>query len=70
MMSPRYYLITTLLVALLTLGICVWKQKRSGAEILIVLAKVAGAVVLLFATVVGIAKLLAVLGVAESGFIL
>ena len=70
MMSPRYYLITTLLVALLTLGICVWKQKRSGAEILIVLAQVAGAVVLLFATVVGIAKLLAVLGVAESGFIL
>lgn len=69
-MSPRYYLITTLLVALLTLGICVWKQKRSGAEILIVLAQVAGAVVLLFAAVVGIAKLLAALGVAESGFIL
>ncbi len=69
-MSPRYYFITTLLVALLTLGICVWKQKRSSPEILIVLAQVAGAVVLLFAVVVGIAKLLAVLGIAQSGFIL
>jgi hypothetical protein len=69
-MSPRYYLITTLLVALLTFGVCVWKQKRSVREILMVMVQVIAVLVLLFAVVVGCAKLLVLLGIAESGFLL
>ena len=48
----------------------VWKKKRSKKEILIVLGQVLAAVILVLAVVTGLAKLLKVLGIAESGFIL
>jgi uncharacterized membrane protein len=69
-MSPRYYLVTAILVLSLTAIVSVWKKKRSGKEILIVLGQVIAAVVLVVAVVAGLAKLLKELGIAESGLIL
>ena len=69
-MSPRYYLITALLVFGSTLAISVWKQKRTVKEILMVLGQVLVAFVLIIGIVVGFAKLLEILGVAQSGFLL
>ena len=54
----------------LTAIVSVWKKKRSGKEILIVLGQVIAAVVLVVAVVAGLAKLLKELGIAESGLIL
>ena len=67
-MSARYYIFSTVLVVAVTLAVCVWKEKRSWKEILQVLGQVTLAFVVLMAVVVGLAKLLAVLGVAQSGF--
>ena len=39
-MSPRYYLGTAILVAVLTLAISVWKKKQTGREIFWVMVKV------------------------------
>ena len=69
-MSPRYYVVTAILVVVLTLAISVWKQRRSGKEILKVFCGVVGVLAAIFATVIGIAKILAILGVAQSGFFL
>jgi len=67
-MSFRYYLITTVLVLSLTAAISVWREKRTWKEILVVMAQVVAALVLIAALVLGGAKLLAVLGIAQSGF--
>ncbi len=69
-MSARYYIVTAILVVGLTLAISWWKEKRSTREILVVFCQVAGGLALIFLGVAGLAKLLAVLGVAESGFFL
>ena len=69
-MSPRYYLISAIVVAVLTLLISVWKEKRTGKEIFFVLCQVVGVLVVLLGLLAGFAKLLEVLGVAQSGFIL
>jgi hypothetical protein len=53
-----------------TWAVCIWKEKRSWKEILQVLGQVTLAFVVLMAVVVGLAKLLEVLGIAKSGFIL
>ena len=67
-MSARYYIISTVLIVSATWAVCVWKQKRSWREILQVLGQVALVFVVLMAVVVGFAKLLEVLGIANSGF--
>jgi hypothetical protein len=67
-MSFRYYLITTLLVLGLTAAISIWREKRSWKEILGVLVQVIAVLALIAALVVGGAKLLAMLGIAQSGF--
>ena len=67
-MSPRYYLLTAVLVVVLTFAISFWKQKKTGREIFIVLCQVMAGVVLTIAAVAGLAKLLVMLGVAQSGF--
>ena len=69
-MSPRYYIISVLLVFALTAGISLWKQKRTKREIAVVLGQVVLALALIIGTVVGMAKLMEVLGIAQSGFIL
>ncbi len=67
-MSFRYYLITTVLVLSLTAAISVWREKRTWKEILVVMAQVVAVLALIAALVIGGAKLLAVLGIAQSGF--
>ena len=69
-MSPRYYLGTAILVAVLTLAISVWKKKQIGREIFWVMVKVILALAVIVGGVLGVAQLLAFLGVAQSGFFL
>ena len=69
-MSPRYYLFTTILVAVLTLAISWWKQKQTGREIFLVMVKVVSVLAIIAGGIVGLAQLLAYLGIAQSGFIL
>lgn len=68
-MSPRYYIISALLVFGLTAGISWWTEKRTKREIGIVLGKVILSLAVIFGTVVGVAKLMEVLGIAQSGFV-
>jgi Na+-transporting NADH:ubiquinone oxidoreductase subunit NqrB len=67
-MSVRYYLITTVLVLALTAAISIWREKHSWKEILGVMVQVIAALVLIAALVAGGAKLLEMLGIAQSGF--
>jgi hypothetical protein len=69
-MSPRYYLGTAILVAVLTLVISVWKQKQTKREIFLVMVKVILALAVIVGGVLGVAQLLDSLGVAQSGFFL
>jgi hypothetical protein len=69
-MSPRYYLFTTILIAVLTLTISWWKQKQTGREIFWIMIKVVSALAIIVGGIVGIAQLLAFFGVAQSGFFL
>ena len=69
-MSPRYYLFTAMLVAVLTLVISWWKQKQTGREIFWVMVKVVSTLAIIVGGILGVAQLLAFLGVAQSGFFL
>ena len=69
-MSPRYYLGTAILVAVLTLAISVWKKKQTRREIFMVMVKVILTLAVIAGGVFGVAQLLAFLGVAQSGFFL
>ena len=69
-MSPRYYLISAIVVLVTTAAISIWKQKKTGKEIFLVLCQVVAFFALILGTVMGLAKLLEVLGIAQSGFIL
>lgn len=69
-MSPRYYLFTTILIAVLTLTISWWKQKQTGREIFWIMVKVVSALTIIVGGIVGVALLLEFFGVAQSGFFL
>jgi hypothetical protein len=69
-MSPRYYIFTTILIAVLTLTISWWKQKQMGLDIFWVMVKVISVLAIIFGGIVGVAQLLAFFGVAQSGFFL
>ena len=69
-MSPRYYLYTTILVTALTLVISWWKQKKNALEIFLVMLKVVSLLTIIVACILGVAQLLAYLGIAQSGFFL
>jgi len=69
-MSPRYYIISALLVLTLTAAISVWKQKKTGREILGVLGQVILGFAVILGIVAGVAKVMEVLGIAQSGFVL
>jgi heme/copper-type cytochrome/quinol oxidase subunit 1 len=68
-MSPRYYIISALLVFGVTAGISLWKQKRTKREIAIVLGQVILSFAVILGTVTGVATLMEVLGIAQSGFV-
>jgi len=67
-MSARYYIFSTVVIFAVTMAVCIWKQKRSWKEIRLVLGQVTLGFVVVMAVVVGLAKLLEVLGIANSGF--
>ena len=69
-MSFRYYLICFVIVLALTTIISWVKQTRTRKEFFIIMAWVAGSLVLNIGLIIGLAKLLVALGIAESGFIL
>ena len=69
-MSFRYYLICFVIVLVLTTIISWVKQTRTRKEFFIIMAWVTGGLALAIGSIIGLAKLLVVLGIAESGFIL
>jgi len=69
-MSPRYYIISAILVLTLTAAISVWRQKKTRREILTVLCQVVFGLAVILGIVAGVAKLMEMLGIAQSGFVL
>jgi uncharacterized membrane protein len=69
-MSPRYYIFTTILIAVLTLTISWWKQKQTGRDIFWIMVKIVSVLAIIFGGIVGVAQLLTFFGVAQSGFYL
>ena len=69
-MSPRYYIFTAILIAVLTLTVSWWKQKQTGREIFWIMVKVVSTLAIIVGGIVGVAQLLAFFGVAQSGFFL
>ncbi len=68
-MSFRYYLICFVVVLVLTTIISWVRQTRTRKDFFIIMAWVAGSFGLTVGLIFGFAKLLVVLGIAESGFI-
>ena len=69
-MSPRYYLISGIIVVVLTMIISWWEQKKSAKEIFIVFCRVAISILILLFMLVGLSELLVYLGIAQDGFII
>ena len=68
-MSPRYYLVSGIIVFILTVVISWWKEAKSSKEILVVFCQVVLLLILLVGLVIGFSELLVYLGIAQSGFI-
>ena len=69
-MSPRYYLVSAFIVAVLTLAISWWKQKKTAKEVFVVFGQVVILLAVLLGAAFGVAELLAYLGIAQTGFII
>ena len=69
-MSSRYYLISAIIVVILTIAISWWKQIRTAKEIFMVFSQVVLLLAFLLGAVFGLAELLEYLGIAQSGFII
>ena len=69
-MSPRYYIISAILVFTVTAAISVWRQKKTKREIFGVLFQVILCFAVILGIVAGVAKLFEMLGIAQSGFVL
>ena len=69
-MSPRYYIVTAVLISVLTLTISFWTKKQTGKEVLWLFVKVAAVFGAIIGGVLALGWLLAFLGIAQSGFIL
>ena len=69
-MSPRYYLISAFIVAVLALAISWWKQKKTAKEVFVVFGQVVILLAVLLGAVFSVAELLAYLGIAQTGFII
>jgi hypothetical protein len=68
-MSPRYYLVSGIIVFILTIVISCWKEAKSSKEVLVVFCQVVLLLILLIGLVIGFSELLLYLGIAQSGFI-
>ena len=69
-MFARYYSISALILVVLTAAISFATNRRSRKEILFILFCVAGGMIILVGLIIGVSKLLMVLGIAENGFVL
>ena len=68
-MSPRYYLISGLIVVVLTMIISWWKEAKSIKEVFVVFCRVVALLLILIFALVGLAELFVYLGIAQDGFI-
>jgi len=68
-MSPRYYLVSGVIVFVLTIVISWWKEAKSSKEVLVVFCQVVLLLILLVGLVIGFSELLLYLDIAQSGFI-
>ena len=69
-MSPRYYLVSTIIVVVLTIAVSWWKQKKTIKEVFVVFGQVVILLAVLLGAVFSVAELLAYLGIAQTGFII
>jgi len=69
-MSPRYYLISGIIVVVLTMIISWWKEAKSIKEIFVVFCLVVALLLILIFALVGLAELFVYLGIAQDGFII
>jgi hypothetical protein len=69
-MSPRYYLVSGVIVFVLTIVISWWKEAKSSKEVLVVFGQVVLLLILLIGLVIGFSELLLYLGISQSGFII
>ena len=69
-MSPRYYLISGVVVVVLTMIISWWKETRSIKEVFVVFCRVVALLLILIFALVGLVELFVYLGIAQDGFII
>ena len=68
-MSPRYYLISGIIVVVLTMIISWWKETKSIKEVFVVFCRVVALLLILIFALVGLVELFVYLGIAQDGFI-
>jgi len=68
-MSPRYYLISGVVVVVLTMIISWWKETKSIKEVFVVFCRVVALLLILIFALVGLVELFVYLGIAQDGFI-
>ena len=69
-MSPKYYLISGIVVVVLTMAISWWEQKKTVKEIFVVFCRVVVLIFLFLFALVGFSEILVYLGIAQDGFII
>ncbi len=69
-MSPKYYLISGIVVVALTITISWWEQKKTVKEIFVVFCRVVVLILLLLFALVGLSELFVYFGIAQDGFII
>ena len=68
-MSPRYYLISGIIVVVLTMIISWWKETKSIKEVFVVFCRVVALLLILIFALVGLVELFVYLGIAQDGLI-
>jgi len=69
-MSAKYYLISGIVVVVLTMTISWWEQKKTVKEIFMVFCRVVVLILVLLFALVGFSELFVYLGIAQDGFII
>ena len=69
-MSPRYYLISGIIVVVLTMIISWWKEAKSIKEVFVVFCRVVALLLILTFALVGLVELFVYLDIAQDGFII
>jgi len=69
-MSPRYYLISGIIVVVLTMIISWWKETKSIKEVFVVFCRVVALLLILIFALAGLVELFVYLGIAQDGFII